>query len=85
MTSINKTSYKLSSNNYEYSLYLNLDKINIPDVIISIIINYTHFAGVFKHTLTGHTNSVECLVVLQNRDLATGSRDHTIKIWSSTM
>src|SRR5271170_5250143 len=82
MTSINKSSYKLSSNTYECNLYKNLDKINIPEVIINIIINYTQFAGKLKHTLLTHTSSIECLVVLKNGDLVSGSRDYTIKKYS---
>ncbi len=37
-----------------------------------------------KRTLTGHSNRVYLLVVLQNGDLASGSDDKTIKIWDSS-
>ena len=35
-----------------------------------------------KRTLTGHTDSVTVLTVLENGDLVSGSADKTIKIWN---
>ena len=35
-------------------------------------------------TLTGHTNVVQALTVLQNGNLVSGSSDNTIKIWNPT-
>jgi WD40 repeat protein len=39
--------------------------------------------GTLKRTLTGHTNWVRALAVLQNGDLASGSYDNTVKIWNA--
>src|SRR5271163_3379531 len=78
----NRYNYKKNSNNYIFSLYLDLIKVNIPDDIINIILDYTtSLAGILEYTLTGHTGQVKCLLTLPNGDLVSGSSDNSIKIW----
>ncbi len=36
-----------------------------------------------EKTLQGHTDFVFCLVKLNERQIASGSRDHSIRIWDS--
>jgi WD40 repeat protein len=60
--------------------------INYIDLIIKKIfkrINYIFYGEILK-TLTDHSDWVQTLVVLKNGDLASGSKDHTIKIWNSS-
>ena len=38
-------------------------------------------SGICLKTLTGHTNTVCCLVKLNEKQLASGSYDNSIKIW----
>ena len=52
---------------------------NLLDFEYKFNFNYLNF---FSHQeLIGHKNAVNCLCTLQDRYIASGSSDHTIKIW----
>lgn len=59
-----------------------MDHKNLLDFEYKFDFNYINF---FSHQeLIGHKNAVNCLCVLQDKYIASGSSDHTIKIWDSS-
>ena len=58
-----------------------MDNKQILDFEYKFDFNYKDFST--HQELVGHKNAVNCLCVLQDRYIASGSSDHTIKIWDS--
>ena len=58
----------------------NGDLVSVSGVFIKI---WDVNSGTVKRYLTGHTNYVRALAVLQNGDLVSGSDDSTINIWNA--
>ena len=58
-----------------------IDNKSLLDFEYKFEFNYIKFIS--HQELVGHKNAVNCLCVLQDRYIASGSSDHTIKIWDS--
>lgn len=57
----------------------------MPLDLIAIIAEYEPYSieGVHQRTLPGHPALIRALVALANNECASGSNDHTIKIWNT--
>lgn len=57
----------------------------LPLDLVSIIAEYEPYSleGIHHKSLSGHTDMIRSLIALPENECASGSNDHTIKIWNS--